>query len=77
MLGLVMLGVGQTLAAFTYHQETVPVTPFRLPGCDPAAQRGRARDVSKPNTDETHGNYSPCTLPVSAANQCICQLPAI
>lgn len=37
--GLVMLGVAQTMAAFTYHQETVPVTPSRLPGCDPAAQR--------------------------------------
>lgn len=33
-----MLGVAQSLAAFTCHQETVPVTPSRLLGCDPAAQ---------------------------------------
>lgn len=41
-----MLEVAQTLAAFTYHQETVPVTPARLPGCDPAAQRERGQGMA-------------------------------
>lgn len=72
--GLVMLGVAQTLAAFTYHLETAPVTPFRLPGCENCTERGRARDGFKPHNDETHGKG---TLPVSAANQCMGQLPAI
>lgn len=75
--GLVMLEVAQTLAAFTYHQETVPVTPSRFPGYDPAAQRGRARDSFKTHTDETHGKG---TLPapsllVQPINACLsCQL---
>lgn len=60
--------VGQALAAFTCHQETVPVPQPKFPVCDPAAVRadmGRARatDGFKPDSDERHGQHIlPSTL---------------
>lgn len=65
-----MLGVAQTLAAFTYHQETVPVTPSRLPGCDPAAQREEGQGIALNPTLIRHMGKI-LSLSVQPINACV------